>query len=171
MADTMKKCFATQKRCNTSEIHNTGRPQQVNPQVKEEEDLGDEDVQSEGTSNELNILKNHEVVDDLQEREVTLNVLRSLNEEQVATSNAIKLTSDKMKALMEQLVKTSSMINTVLVKLVKTDAHGDKTNDHPKLAVKPHDTSKERDGEVFGMIPDLWDDYDPDCDLLDCKVW
>jgi hypothetical protein len=135
--------------------------------VKEEEDLGDEDVQLEGTSNELNILKNHEVVDDLQEREVTLNVLRSLNEEQVATSNAIKLTSDKMKALMEQLVKTSSMINTVLVKLVKTDVHGDKTNDHPKLAVKPHDPSKEKDDGLFGM-PDLWDDVIPD---PDCKVW
>jgi len=110
------------------------------------------------------------VVDDLQEREVTLNVLRSLNEEQVATSNAIKLTSDTMKTLMEQLVKTSSMINTVLVKLVKTDVHGDKTNDHPKLAVKPLDTSKEKDDGLDSM-PDLWGDYDPDCDLLDCKVW
>ena len=137
------------------------------------------DRHSEGTSNgdqvehpinDSNPLTTHEVVDDLQEREVTLNVLRSLNEEQVATSNAIKLTSDKMKALMEQLVKTSSMINTVLVKLVKTDAHGDKTNDHPKLAVKPHDTSKEKDDGLDSM-PDLWGDYDPDCDLLDCKVW
>ena len=134
------------------------------------------DRHSEGTSNgdqvehpinDSNPLTTHEVVDDLQEREVTLNVLRSLNEEQVATSNAIKLTSDTMKTLMEQLVKTSSMINTVLVKLVKTDVHGDKTNDHPKLAVKPHDPSKEKDDGLFGM-PDLWDDVIPD---PDCKVW
>jgi hypothetical protein len=101
--------------------------------VTEEEDLGDEDVQSEGTSsgdqvkhliNDLNSLTNHAMVDGLQEREMMLNVLRSLNEEQVATSNAIKLTNDTMKALMEQHVKTSSMINTVLIKLVENDTNG-----------------------------------------------
>ena len=104
------------------------------------------------------------MVDDLQEREMMLNVLRSLKEEQVTTSNAIELTSDTMKAIMEQHIKTSSMINTVLIKLVGNGAHGDKTkegtvNDHTQLAVKPHGTSKERIGEVFGMI-------NPDC-----KVW
>jgi hypothetical protein len=68
---------------------------------------------------------------------------------------------------MEQHVKTTSMINTLLIKLIETDAHGDKTNDHPKLAVKPHDPSKEKDDGLFGM-PDLWDDFIPD---PDCKVW
>jgi hypothetical protein len=63
-----------------------------------------------------------------------------------------------MKALMEQHVKTSSMINILLVKLVKTDAHGDKTNDHPKLAVKPHDTSKEKDDGL-----PISGEYDSDC--------
>ena len=107
----------------------------------------------------------HAIVDDHQEREMMLDVLRSLNEEQMVTYNAIKLTNESMRTLMEQHVKTSSMINTVLIKLVENGAHGDKTkegtvNDHTQLAVKPHGTSKERDGEDrFGMI-------NPDC-----KVW
>jgi hypothetical protein len=85
-----------------------------------------------------------------------LDVLRSLNEEQVATYNAIQLTSESVRTLMEQHVKTSSRINNLLIKLIENGAHGGQTkegtvNDHTKLAVKPHGTSKKRDGGVFGM--------------------
>jgi len=138
--------------------HNTERPQQVNTQVTEEEDLGDEDVQSEGTSsgdqvkhliNDVNPLTTHAVVDDLQEREMMIDVLRSLNEEQVETYNAIKLTNESMKTLMEQHVKTTSMINTLLIKLIEKDTQGVETKegttmDYTQLAVKRHSTSKER---------------------------
>ena len=164
-ADTTKtwlklcgKCYATQQRCSTTESHNTGRPQQVNTQVTEEENLGDEDVQSEGTSsgdqvkhliNDVNPLTTHAVVDDLQEREMMIDVLRSLNEEQVETYNAIKLTNESMKTLMEQHVKTTSMINTLLIKLIEKDTQGVETKegttiDYTQFAVKRHSTSKEQ---------------------------
>ena len=152
------ECNASQQRCNTSGSHNTRRPQQVNIRVTEEEDSGDEDVQSEGTSdgdqvehliNDLDSLTTHAIVDDHQEREMMLDVLRSLNEEQVVTYNAIKLTNESMRTLMEQHVKTSSMINTLLIKMIENDDHSDKTKegaiiDHTQSAVKGHGTSKER---------------------------
>jgi hypothetical protein len=116
------------------------------------------DRHSEGTSNgdqvkhlinDVNPLTTHAVVDDLQEREMMIDVLRSLNEEQVETYNAIKLTNESMKTLMEQHVKTTSMINTLLIKLIEKDTQGVETKqgttiDHTQLAVKRHSTSKEQ---------------------------
>ena len=126
--------------------------------MTEEEDSGDEDVQSEGTSdgdqvkhliNELDSLTTHAIVDDHQEREMMLDVLRSLNEEQVVTYNAIKLTNESMRTLMEQHVKTSSMIDTLMIQLMENDSHCDKTkegaiNAHTQLDVKRHGTSNVR---------------------------
>ena len=105
------------QRCKTSGSHNTRRPQGVKIRVTKEEDFGDEDVQSEVTSdrhpgeqllNDSTLPTAHAIVDDHQEREMILDVLRSLNEEQVVTYNAIKLTSESVRTLMEQHVKTSS---------------------------------------------------------------
>ena len=152
------ECNASQQRCKTSGSHSTRRPQRVNIRVTEEEDSGDEDVQSEGTSagdqvkhliNDLDSLTTHAIVDDHQERGMMLDVLRSLNEEQMVTYNAIKLTNESMRTLMEQHVKTSSMIDTLLIQLMENDSHGDKPkegaiNAHTQLDVKRHGTSKVR---------------------------
>lgn len=149
-----EECNVSQ-RCKTSGSHNTRRPQS---------EVTSDCHPGEQLPNDLTLPTAHVIFDDHQEREMILDVLRSLREEQVVTYNAIKLTSESVRTLTEQHVKTSSMINTLLIKLIENGAHGDKTkegtvNDHTQLAVKPHGTSKERDGEVFGMI-------NPDC-----KVW
>jgi hypothetical protein len=126
--------------------------------VTEEEDAGDEDVQSEVTSdrhqgeqllNDSDQPTTHAIVDDHQERERMIDEFRSLNEKQLVTYNAIKLTNESMRTLMEQHVKTSSMIDTLLIQLMENDSHGDKPkegaiNAHTQLDVKRHGTSKVR---------------------------
>jgi hypothetical protein len=152
------------QRYKTSGSHSTRRPQQVNISLTEEEDSGNEDVQSEVTSDrdqvehllndldyqtessEREILTTHAIVDDHQERGMMLDVLKSLNEEQMITYNAIKLTNESMRTLMEQHVKTSSMANTLFNQLMENDSHCEKTtegaiNGHTLLDGKRHRNS------------------------------